>query len=168
MPEIAKRLAYHRNVKFLLIGSGPIYESVKNLSKGLPIEFTGSLSDREIPEILASSDILIAPFDASGYNALETYGFWFCPVKLFEYMASGKAIVSFGYKEVKRIIRDAGLLAEPNNLNEFINKIEMLIEDGKLRRCLGSKARKIAEKEYSWKRRAEQTIDVYNKVLDSP
>jgi glycosyltransferase involved in cell wall biosynthesis len=143
-----------------------MFEEVKDMCKGLKnVVLTGPVESEQIPEILASSDILIAPFDTSGYRILEKYGFWWCPIKLFEYMASGKPIVSYNFKEVKNVVRDAGLLAEPNNLDQFIKYLSQLVRDEDLRKKMGEKGRKIAEMEYDWGKRAKETIRVYEKSI---
>jgi glycosyltransferase involved in cell wall biosynthesis len=167
IPEIAQKLSSkHKNVRFLVVGGGPMFGEVKKMCEGLKnVVLTGSMDSEQIPEILASSDILIAPFDTSGYRILERYGFWWSPVKLFEYMASGKPVVSYDFEEVRNIVRDAGLLAQPSNLGQFVECLSRLVEDENLRKRLGKRGRKIAEEEYSWANRAKQTIDVYKKVL---
>jgi len=161
--EMAKRI---KDAKFLLIGEGEKFKEIKKESRGIDnVILTGAIRSERIPEILATSDILIAPFDVSSYKSLEKYGFWWCPVKLFEYMAVGKPIVSFGFKEVRNIVRDAGLLAKPGNLNQFVEYLNVLIKNRKLREELGKKGREIAEREYSWEKRAKETLKVYKKII---
>jgi len=169
IPLIAKTvIEKHANVKFFIVGSGPCY---KDLHEGLSgklrkhVILTGPQRYEVIPKFLASSDVLLAPFDTTQSKSLEKYGFWWCPLKLFEYMASGKSIVSFDFFEVRKIVRDAGLLAKPRDVKQFIEYLLWLIEDHTLRKRLGSKGREIAEKEYTWEKRAEQVTKVYEKVL---
>lgn len=163
IPEIVRRVS-SKKVKFLLVGGGPMLREVKNTCRGLKnVILAGPLESERVPEILASSDILIAPFDTSGYRILEKYGFWWCPIKLFEYMASGRPVVSYDFEEVRNIVKDAGLLAQPTNLGQFIECLSLLIEDENLRKRLGKRGRKIAEKEYSWDNRAKQTVRIYQK-----
>ena len=59
-------------------------------------------------------------------------------------MSSGKPIVSYDYYEVRNIVKDAGLLAKPGDFNDFINKLNELINNKKLRIKLGDKARNLA------------------------
>ena len=54
-----------------------------------------------MPKYLVASDILIAPFNTERFKLIEKYGFWWCPVKLFEYLAMGKPILTYEYPEVK-------------------------------------------------------------------
>lgn len=159
--EIQKR---HKNVKFLLIGSGPLYDSMAK-SRTDSMQLLGSKEHELLPEYLAASDILIAPFDASRFKYFEKYGFWWNPVKLFEYASAGKPVVSYEYPEIRKIVGNCGLLAEPGNIKDFIARLEILILDEKMRLELGKKGRELAVKEYDWKVRARQTSDIYKEVL---
>ena len=149
--QIAKNIP---EAMFILIGAGPLYEEINIQSNELTnVILTGPINN--VPKYLANSDITIAPFNTNRFTKLEDYGFWWCPVKLYEYMASGKPIVSYNFNEVRNIIKDSGLLAEPDNIKDFEEKINLLLKDKKLRETLGKKARKIAL-DYSWKKRAEK------------
>jgi len=161
IPKIAKRFE-GRNVKFLLIGSGELFEHVKRMKTDNMI-LLGAKPHDEIPKYLALSDILIAPFNDEYFRG---FGFWWNPVKLFEYMSSGKPIVSYDYDEIRKIIRDAGVLAKPGDLDDFIKKLEYLIEDENLRKEMGRKGRESAVKEYDWTVRAKQTVEVYKITLE--
>jgi len=160
IPKIAKRFE-GKKIKFILIGSGELFDYIKRIKTENMI-LLGAKPHEEIPKYLALSDILIAPFNDDYFKGSE---FWWNPVKLFEYMSSGKPVVSYDYKEVRKIVRDAGLLAKPGDLNDFIKKLEYLIEDEDLRREMGKKGRKIAVSEYDWKIRAKQTVEVYKEIL---
>lgn len=159
--ELEKR---HANIKFLLIGTGSLHDSVKKSSLK-NMFFLSPKEHDEIPKYLAISDILIAPFDASRFKYFEKYGFWWNPVKLFEYASMCKPVVSYDYPEVRKIVGKCGLLSEPGNIKDFIEKLEYLILDEKARHELGKKGRELAVKEYDWKVRAKQTSDIYKEVL---
>jgi glycosyltransferase involved in cell wall biosynthesis len=167
IPKIAENvLKVHDDAKFLLVGGGDLFEEMKDKLKGFgnSVILTGPKDYYEIPKLLAASDILIAPFNTIRFNLLEKYGFWWCPIKLFEYMASGKPVVSYDFEEVRRIVQDAGLLAEIGDIDGFTEKINYLIENESLRTSLGQKGRIIAERGYSWRRRAEETINIYKEL----
>lgn len=159
--EIKKR---HKNVKFLLIGSGPLYDLV-NKNKSDNMLLLGQKEYDKIPEYLAISDILIAPFDASKFKYIDRYGFWWNPVKLFEYLSSGKPVVTYDYPEVAKIVNEGGLLAEPGNIDDFVDKLEYLIQEKDVRYTLGKNGRELAMREYDWRVRAKETSDVYKEVL---
>lgn len=169
IPFIAKKITEkYGNVRFLIVGAGLLY---KNFIENLPHKLrkhvipVGFKKYEDIPKFLAASDILFVPFDVTCHQALNRYGFWWSPIKLFEYMASGKPIVSYNFKEVRNIVRDAGLLARPKDITQFTKYLSQLIEDENLRKKLGMRGREIAEKEYSWEKRAKETLEVYQRVL---
>lgn len=161
IPKIAKRFESEK-IKFLLIGTGELSEQMKKLKRE-NMMLLGAKPHHEIPKYLALSDILIAPFDDEYF---QSYDFWWNPVKLFEYMASGRPIVSYDYEEIRKIVRDGGLLAKPGDLDDFTDKLEQLIYDENLRKEIGRKGREIAVREYNWKLRAKQTVKVYKNVLE--
>jgi len=165
---VAKRLLdEYIKVKFLLIGGGHLYSRFKG---SLPstlrrcIILVGPQPYKVIPKFLGISDILIAPYDVSNYKYMEKMGFWWCPVKLFEYMASSKPIVSYDFAEIRKVVRDSALLASPGNVDQFIYYLSLLIENPRLGLELGEKARRIAEK-CTWERRAEELIKIYRMLL---
>ena len=82
-------------------------------------------------------------------------------------MASGRPVVSYDLFEIRQIVRDAGLLAEAGNINDFITNIERLVEDENLRSQLGSRGREIARNEYDWEKRARDVAKVYDAVNQS-
>ena len=153
-------------VKFLMIGSGPLFNDIKNRSKNIEnIILLGPKSNFEIPKFLSAADMAIAPFNTKKFNKLDEYGFWWCPVKLFEYMASGKPVVSYDYYEVRNIIQNGGLLATPGDFDDFVKKFTKLLNSGQLRTQLGIKARKLSLM-YDWKCRGGELYKIYNKILE--
>ena len=151
--------------KFLLVGDGPLYQEIKERTKNVRnIIIIGAVNNNNIPGFLACSDVLIAPFNTKRFNKLQDYGFWWCPVKLFEYMASGRPIVSYDFSEVKNIVKDSAILAKQGSLNDFINCIKLLLADKNKRENLGRKARKISLG-YTWDKRGEDIIKIIGKLI---
>lgn len=168
IPEIMDRvLKENENVRFVFIGG-----TKKDIDRNLKLpprlkektEVLGELAFPEVVKHLLASDILIAPFDTSRYTYLEEYGFWWCPVKLFEYLAAGKPVVSYDFDEVKNIVKNAALLAEPGDVGAFADNISRLVENKALRQKLGANAKKLA-RSYDWKVRAKQTVSVYKDFI---
>ncbi len=159
--DIVKLAERFNNVKFMLIGNGPLFSEIKERSNDVKnIILVGSKDHEEIPKYLNSADILIAPFNTDRFKKLRDLGFWWCPIKLFEYMASGKPIVSYDYSEVRNIVCDSALLAKTNDLEDFGNKLKILIENKDLRNKLSIKARYLSKK-FSWDIVAKKTMEVY-------
>lgn len=99
-----------------------------------------------IPDYLGNVDIGIFPIvKASKFNLAKS------PTKLFEYMAMEKPTVSSNIGEMPHIISDGenGLLAKTKE--EFLVKMQELIEDENLRFRIGKNARRAIEERYSLK-----------------
>ncbi|MFH1433087.1 MAG: glycosyltransferase family 4 protein [archaeon] len=154
------------NAIFVLVGEGKLFDEVKRASSGLKnLILTRAVDYDEIPGIMANSDVLIAPFNNRGFRQLDEYGFWWCPVKLFEYMASGKPVVSYDFPEVRKIVNDGGLLAKPGDLDEFVGMVERLVRSKDSRLKLGGLASRRARVNYSWESRVKEILRVYGAVL---
>jgi glycosyltransferase involved in cell wall biosynthesis len=155
---------YRKNVKFILVGESGTDRTTNIHGHGSNVLFTGTVSVETVPEILASSDICVAPFSSTHFDPINELGFWWCPMKLFEYMSCGKPTVATDYAEVKKIVGNSALLFSPNDTEDFIDKLTTLIDDEHLRKELGKRARTLAVKNHTWKQRADELLNVYNAV----
>ncbi|RQV98164.1 glycosyltransferase WbuB [bacterium] len=103
-----------------------------------------------IPAYLACMDICLALYPNLSF-------FYFSPVKVYEYMASGKAVVATRIGQIEEIIqhRENGMLCNPEHHDDMIHILEELIENPSLRSKLGRSARKSVEQNHTWKHKAE-------------
>ena len=152
-----------RDIHFMLIGGGPMFEQLQALSKKLDItefvEFTGRISDEELIERLSSCDICVNPDKKMPYNDLSTMN------KIMEYMAMSKPIVQFDLLEGRRTAAGASVYAKGNDTVDFAEKIIELLETSERREKMGQIGRERMEKELEWRYQAPKLLDVYEKVL---
>ncbi len=87
------------------------------------------------------------------------------PLKIVEYMASGKAIVASSVGEVPRMLDGCGILTEPGNVYSLAKGIIRFLEDEKLRKECERKARKRAEKEYRWEVTTNNLLRAYDTAI---
>lgn len=108
-----------------------------------------------LPERLAEADILLNPrWSGDGY-----------PLKLLNYMAAGKAVVSFrGTAHDLRHLETGWVVEQPDPV-EFANGIQHLIEDPALRQRLGQNARDYIETHFTWRLRGVTLTELYAKLL---
>jgi len=167
IPKIAERVAEKHSVKFVLVGAGKELEKVRKKVEGLGLEkkvrFLGSIEQEKIPVVLKASDVCIAPFSTTRFKQLEKHGFWWSPLKLFEYMAAGKATIASRFREVENILGDSAVYCEAGNPDEFAEKISLVLNNKKKREKMEKTALKRA-KENDWSKKAEESIDIYNKI----
>jgi glycosyltransferase involved in cell wall biosynthesis len=140
-------------VDAVLMGGGPELDRVKAAAAGIDgVTITGAVPHALMPAALAGADVGVAPFDVSAHPPLAIDFFW-SPLKVFEYMASGLPVVAPRIPRLAEIIRDGreGLLydaARPKALGAALDRLT----DPSLRERLGQAARERVVSEYSWAR----------------
>jgi len=156
---VKKVLQKREDVHFLVVGGGDKLDNARKITHDLGIEdnilFTNKVPHRLVPQFIASADVVVATFEDNSQVKCKS------PLKVVEYMASGKAIVASNVGDVPDMIGENGLLTSPGNTDEIAAAIETLLDDTDLRQRLGKKARLRAEKIYSWKNSARTLIQAY-------
>ena len=138
-------------VKLVLVGDGPLRSEIEKKVSLLGIQehviFTGKVSHSEVVSLLGTAQISVMSHPQS------TAAMSGSPMKLFEYMAAGKAIVAPSLSNIKNILtdRETGLLVPPDDPQASANALIELLENSSLRVFLGQAAKEQAFKEHSWK-----------------
>ncbi len=157
----------HFNVVFMIVGAGGTdamrFRTLlqeKNLMHA--VRLTGRVDHERIPEVLNLMDIVLAPYPKFDF-------FYFSPIKLFEYMAAGKVLLSTNVGQIGEIIHDGknGVFCDPENASDVASKIIQLMNDDKLRQSIGKNARITIEKEHTWAHKAKLWESVCQKVLNT-
>jgi len=118
------------------------------------VVFVGQVEYKKIPLYLRALDILVitAP-DEARYAATTS------PIKLFEFLAAGKAIVAPSLPSIRTILNEENcLFFEAGNPQDLAEKIGWLIDNRPLREKLSQRAHEDA-RQYSWVRRAGKIMD---------
>lgn len=150
LPDIGK------NAKLFAVGKSnpkPFQKLANKLGVSDNVIFTGFV--QEIKDYYAASDIFVFP------STYEPFG-----LVITEAMATGIPAITSDLAGAAELITngyDGLLLSDPENVNDIVEKINMLIEDENLRKQMGKNARKTAEN-YSWDEIARRTIEVYKEV----
>jgi glycosyltransferase involved in cell wall biosynthesis len=137
------------DTRLLIVGDGPERESlVADLSaRGLlnAAHFTGAVAPIEIPGLLASMTVAVAPYPAQT-------DFYFSPLKVYEYMAAGLPVVASDIGQLKSLIEDEanGLLVPPSDPVALATALARLRQDPSLANRLGQAARKVMMQNHTW------------------
>ena len=115
----------------------------------------GQVPATRVPLYLAASDVGVLPFPWARH-----YAQFASPLKLFEYMAAGCAIVASDLPSLREILREGetALFAPPGDIVAWQAALQHLREDVALRKRLGEAARAEALREYSWAARAAKIL----------
>lgn len=154
------------SAKLVLVGQGDTKSLIEKKIIAQHLEraviMTGNIDHDRVPEMLSIADITVAPFT-------EFFpGQGGSPLKLFEYMAAGKAIVCTRTGQVAEIIDNGndGLLVEPGDVIGFAQALDLLLSDPNLRAQLGQNAAHKAGEEYTQGHYAKRLEEIYLEVLD--
>jgi glycosyltransferase involved in cell wall biosynthesis len=135
----------------LFVGDGPERAAVERQAAGVPgVVFTGALPHAALPATLARADIGVAPFDPERHAALSL-GFYWSPLKIFEYMAAGLPVVAPALPRLQQLVTHGreGWLYDPSD-PVGLDRALVALADPALRRSLGSAARGRAVRDFSW------------------
>ena len=167
LESFALILQQRPDVRLVLVGDGQTRSSVEdgitNAGMRHAVIMTGEISHSEVPDMLSIADVAVVP-SAPVTASLGGTG---TPLKLFEYMAAGKAIVATAHEEAAEVISDGcnGLLVDEGDVNKFAEAMLKLIDDPSERRRLGQNARQQAIERYSWEHYTRRLEEIYLNVL---
>jgi glycosyltransferase involved in cell wall biosynthesis len=142
----------HPEARLLLIGHGEEEARVRSiLSSGDVLAdclLPGLVAPEEVPGYLASADVVVSPHS----NLRNFIG---SPIKIFEYMASGKPIVASRLAQLAEILTDeeTALLVPPGDPIALASALERLMGDPDLGHRLGATAQREAREGHSWNAR---------------
>jgi glycosyltransferase involved in cell wall biosynthesis len=141
----------------LIVGDGPERSNLETdvRARGLSadVHLTGAVAPEAVPGLLASVDAAVAP-----YPALEH--FYFSPLKVYEYMAAGRAIVASRMGQVGELLQDGvnALLCPPGDPSALAEALLRLQDDAGLRERLGRAARKAVLRHHTWEAVARRVL----------
>lgn len=151
------------DVDFHLIGGmEPDIRRWRARSHSPNVLFHGFVPPADVSSLASRFDILIAPYQwrvAVVGGAGDTSA-WMSPLKIFEYMALGKAIVCSDLPVLREVLTDnvTALLVPPTDTDAWVQAVSRLRADAALRASLGNAARQVFTSRYTWTLRAETVL----------
>jgi glycosyltransferase involved in cell wall biosynthesis len=143
----AWRLLSDAAPRLLVVGDGP----GRQLMEEIGAEVTGAVPHDDVPALLATGHIGLAPYSADA----PTY---FSPLKLFEYLAAGLAVVAADIPGIRDVVGDDGAaLIPPGDATLLAHAVAAIAESERERARLSRNARSLAE-EHTWDRRAQRIL----------
>jgi glycosyltransferase involved in cell wall biosynthesis len=153
--------------RLLLVGDGPelprIRERVRAAGLDGAVHVAGAVPHGEVPAWLGAADFAMVPYGAGAAP-------YFSPVKLFEYMAMGVAVVASRHGQTEEVIEHGrtGWLYSASDPEEPAATIRRLAEDRPAALRTGAAARELVLQRYTWDRNAEQVERLAQRALNSP
>jgi glycosyltransferase involved in cell wall biosynthesis len=124
------------NAVLMIVGDGPVRNELEKLADDLNlrgrVRFTGVVARERVPDHVAAFDIALQP-------AVVPYA---SPLKLFEYLALGKAVIAPRQRNIEEILADRknALLFDAAEKGDFERCLKRLCSDDSLRERLASAA----------------------------
>lgn len=146
----------------LVVGDGPARAALEKQARELGIEqrvrFTGIIGRDEVARYVAAFDIALQP-------AVVAYA---SPLKLFEYLALGKAIVGPAQPNIREILKEDhnAVLFDPAQPDGLARAIERLCADTELRHKVARNARAtITEQQLTWQANARRVVHLFEGLM---
>jgi len=147
----------------VIMGTGDSLQDLRDLAGNLQlngcVELTGFISDEDLQANLAAADICVDPDPSSPLNDVSTW------IKVMEYMAAAKPIVTFDLKETRFSARHAAIYVKPNNETEFAEAIAQLMDQPELRKQMETYGRRRVEDELQWAKVGNNLLTAYETLL---
>jgi glycosyltransferase involved in cell wall biosynthesis len=116
------------------------------------ISFTSFVRHDEVPVYICAADVAVAPYEPSGLRGTKQFGFYFSPLKLFEYMACGRPMVASDVELVREVVAGSGcgLLVPPSDPWMLARGIIKVVGSPDRGDAMGVAGRKACISKYNW------------------
>ena len=165
---IARIMQHHPNIRYTIIGDGPLKPDLQQLIEELALSQQVSLlgwrKQEEVIKILDRSQILVAP------SVTAADGNQDAPVNtLKEAMAMGLPVIGTLHGGIPELIEDAvsGFLVPERNPEAISEKLSYLIEHPEIWVPMGQTGRAYVEKHYDMHKLNDELVDIYQQLLYS-
>jgi glycosyltransferase involved in cell wall biosynthesis len=149
--------AYHPEVKLVLAGEkgwlyDEVFQRVSDLNLVDDVMFLGRVTTEELLWLYNSAQMLVAPsiYEGFGLTPLEA-------------MACGTPVVVSNVSSLPEVVGDAGLLVNPESVEELAVAMWRVLTDSELRASLMDKGIKRAAS-FSWDKAARETLKLYRSL----
>jgi glycosyltransferase involved in cell wall biosynthesis len=148
------------------MGSGDSLEDLRaqaaSLQLGDCVELGGYVSDEDLKANLAAADICVDPDPSSPLNDVSTW------IKIMEYMAAAKPIVTYDLTETRYSAQDAAVYVQPNDERAFAQAVADLMDSPERRKRMGDYGRNRVVHELQWSVVGQNLLRAYEYLLKRP
>jgi glycosyltransferase involved in cell wall biosynthesis len=126
------------------------------------VTFTGFVPNKRIPLYQSAADVLLMPYQQTVATSSGGNTALICsPMKMFEYMAAGRAILTSDLPVLHEVLDDTTAVFCPSdNVEAWGSALGRLLSDEKQRQILGQRARRLVE-QYSWVERSRRVLETF-------
>ncbi len=161
LPDLMQRLVPDfPGLQMLIVGQGPLQQPLQERFESLGFRdraiFTGAMNHEAVARVIREFDVSLAPYPKLDHQ------FYFSPLKLFEYMACGTAVVSADVGQISEVLKDGetGLLYAPGDLDQLASCCQRVLFDPSLQEFMGQQAADTVKRHYTWDGNARRVVDI--------
>jgi glycosyltransferase involved in cell wall biosynthesis len=147
----------------VFMGDGDMLDEMQALAGELgldgDVEFTGWVEHDTVSRVLSTSDVCLAPDPKNPLNDVSSM------IKISEYMAMSRPIVSYDLQESRFGAADAAVFASADDVEEFAARIDELLDDPARRRTMGEAGRARVEGLLAWEHQERSLLSAYEQAL---
>lgn len=155
--EVAKYL----DDNYLILIVGGMEEDIKRINRLIlrekvksRVKLVGKKPASSVPLYQLSSDALVMPY-SKRWNLQD----WSSPMKLYEYMASGRPIISTDFQTIRSVLDEGScIFVKPDDTQEMLKAIKHCRKDQSLSNSISRRAFEIVQ-DFSWDKRARKIVD---------
>jgi len=159
--ELLEALAPRVAHRFTVVGAGA--EQRRETAHPLNLRYEAAVAHADVPALLARFDVLIAPYQRAviAADGRTDTARWMSPLKLFEYMAARRAIVTSDLPVIREVLQDGetAVLCDPDDLSAWAGALDRLHRNQALRSAIAEEGYQRFRSQHTWRRRAEAILN---------
>ncbi len=147
----------------LVIGGGPgaarLLAAADHTGLGDQLVVTGALTPDAASHLLSEAVIGLAPYPRQS-------PFYFCPLKVVDYLAAGLAVVSTDQGDIAGLVGSAGIVIDdPDDDRALAEAVRVLLDDDDRRVAMGRDGRRRASETMTWGHVSANTLRAIEEVV---
>ena len=163
VPLLSKLARTGHRPRVLVIGGGHgsarLMAAADHTGLGEQIVVTGALPPEEASRRLSDAVIGLAPYPTQS-------PFYFCPLKVIDYLAAGLAVVSTDQGDIAELVGRAGIVVgDPDDDEAFVDAVRALLDDDDRRVAMGREGRNRAVEMMTWGHASANTLDAMKELV---
>ncbi len=157
--DVLKKLG-KKDVVLLVAGEGSLKKKMvfETKRRGLKrrVVFTGFVKEKEKVDFYNLADVVLLPSNKEGFGMIAA-----------EAQACGRQVIASNNSSLPEVVCDGkgGFLAETNDIDNWLGKIERLLDNDKLKEKMGRQAERYVRKKFSWEKNARIHLQVFRELL---
>ncbi len=143
------------------VGADEVVARAEQLGVGDQVSATGAVHPDRVSSHLATAALGIAPYPSQ-------QPFYFCPLKIIDYLAAGLPVVATGQGDIPTLVGESGILVEPGDRGALVAAVAKLLDHPEQGRAMGLGGRRRAFATMTWRRVGEQTEGALRRLVNQP